>query len=87
MSRYVVVKENRKFVFGWDPPLKTFFFQVHDKTLPEDERIIFWVGGESLNGSSSIYEVEDLARIAREQGFAIPVNTRVELYLDKDEGR
>jgi len=39
MSRHVV-REDEAFqvVIGWDPPLQTFFVQVHDQTEPDEEK-------------------------------------------------
>lgn len=90
MSRHVVVQEekNRKFVYGWDQHLMSFFLQVRDLTIPEDDEeerdpIIVWLGG----AGSIMYEVEDLVRAARKNGLDIPYETRVELYGEKDDGR
>jgi hypothetical protein len=29
---------------GWDNPLETFFGQVYDRSKPEAEQIIYWIG-------------------------------------------
>lgn len=88
MSQHIVVKneESKKFVFGWDQPLQSFFLQVHDLAIVDDEdepdQIILWLGGTG----SIMYEVEDLVRAARKNGLDIPYETRVQLYGEKDDG-
>lgn len=91
MSRHIVVheEENRKYVFGWDQHLMSFFLQVHDLTIPEipedDEEldpIIVWLGG----AGSIMYEVDDLYRAARKNGLEIDVSMRTTLYGEKDDG-
>ncbi len=88
MSKYAVAQGDKKFVFGWDQPLMSFYLQVHDMTRPEDDednpRIIFWAGATV---DTSMYEVEDLVRVARRQGFIIDHTMQVGLYGDKDDGR
>lgn len=48
MSRHIIIAENSpralKIVIGWDPPLQTYFAQVHDPTKNEEDEIVFWVG-------------------------------------------
>lgn len=45
MSRHLVRDDEQyKVVVGWDPPLQTFFAQVHDLSKDEEERIILWLG-------------------------------------------
>jgi hypothetical protein len=46
MSRYEWKRENLKFAIGYDKPMRTFFAQVHDESLPEKEdNCIVWLGG------------------------------------------
>jgi hypothetical protein len=80
MSQHTVVQEEKKFVFGWDQPLQSFYLQVHDTTRDEDDQIVAWQ-------SRGIYEVEELVRKARKQGLDIPYETQVKLYGEKDDGR
>lgn len=87
MSQHVVVNGDKKYVFGWDQPLQTFYLQVHDMTRPEDDetnpRIIFWAGATV---DTQMYEVEDLVRVARRQGLRIDHIMQVKLYGEKDYG-
>jgi hypothetical protein len=84
MSQYVVRKESRKFVFGWDQPLQSFFLQVHDEHRAEDDQIIAWLGATS---ETEMYEVEQLTEVAMQYGLYIDHPMRIELYEDKDDGR
>lgn len=72
-------------MFGWDQMLQSFFLQVHDLTIPEeDDRIVVWLGGAN---NSIMYEVDDLVREAKKNGLDIPHETQVKLYGEKDDGR
>jgi len=74
-----------KFVFGWDQPLQSFFFQVHDGFIAdEDSNPIIWVGATQ---DTKMYEVEDLVREAQKHGLVIDHATQVKLYGEKDDGR
>ena len=86
MSQHIVLSENgsRKYVFGWDQPLQSFFLQVHDLTRPEDEQIKVWLGADP---ASQMYEVEHLVQVAMEHDLDIPYRIEVELYGEKDDGR
>ena len=43
MSQYIVREDQEfKVVIGWDPPLQTFFAQVHDLSKDEEEQIVLW---------------------------------------------
>jgi hypothetical protein len=83
VSQHVVVQEEKKFVFGWDQPLMSFFLQVHDTTRPEDDQIVAWLGADR---DTTMYEVGDLVREARKRGLLIEHPMRVQLYREKDEG-
>lgn len=83
MSKHIVDTVDFKFVFGWDQPLMTFYFQKHDKNLVEsDENPIVWKGIKY----QEIYEVDDLVNIAKRNGYYIPHDMQVKLYGEKDEG-
>lgn len=84
MSRYIVDRDDKKFVFGWDPPLGTYFLQVHDKNRPEDDTMVFWVGAER---ASTMKEVDDLVFAALENGLQIHRRIQIKLYRDKEDGR
>lgn len=83
MSQHVVTQDNKKWVFGWDPPLMSFYLQVHDMTLDEEENPIIWLGALP---ETSMYEVEDLVRAARMTGLIITQTTQTALYGEKDDG-
>jgi hypothetical protein len=87
MSQHIVLQGEKKFVFGWDQPLMSFYLQVHDMTRPEDDednpRIIFWAGATV---DTKMYEVEDLVRASRGQGLIIDHVMQVALYGEKDDG-
>jgi hypothetical protein len=83
MSQHVQFSDGKKFVYGWDQPLQSFFFQVHDLSLPEDEQIIFWDGATP---DTQMYEVEELYMAAQENGLEIDSEMRVRLYGEKDDG-
>lgn len=84
MSRYEVQNGHIKWIFGWDQPLMSFFLQLHNLDLPEEERIISWAGS-TVN--DRLYEVEELVQMANQHGLDIDSQTQAALYLDKDEGR
>jgi hypothetical protein len=85
MSRHVVMsrKGDKKWIFGWDQPLQSFYLQVHDMNLPEDERIVAWLGADK---NTYMYEVEDLFQVAKMYGLAIDHTYRPVLYREKDDG-
>lgn len=84
MSQHIVVKEEKKWVFGWDQPLQSFYLQVHDTTRDEDDKIITWLGATA---DTRMYEVEELVHAANTNGLLIDHPTRVALYGEKDDGR
>lgn len=83
MSQHVVVQEEKKFVFGWDQPLMSFYLQVHDTTRAEDEQIVAWFGADQ---DTEMYEVEDLFTVAKKEGLFLDHQMRVKLYGEKDDG-
>lgn len=84
MSQHVITQESRKFVFGWDQPLQSFFLQVHDMHRAEDDQIIAWLGVDS---ETTMHEVEELTQVAMQYGLLIDHPMRIELYGEKDDGR
>jgi len=84
MSQHIVEQDNKKYVFGWDQPLMSFFLQVHDLSRPEDEQITCWLGADP---ATQMYEVEDLVKEAMKEGLDIPYRIQVELHGEKDDGR
>lgn len=46
MSRYEWTKDKYTFSIGYDRPMRTFFAQIHDESLPdEDDNCVLWLGG------------------------------------------
>jgi hypothetical protein len=86
VSRHVVINKQatKKWVFGWDQPLQSFYLQVHDLTLSEDDQIVIWLGADK---NTIMYEVEDLTIAALKHGLAIDHTYRDALYQEKDNGR
>jgi hypothetical protein len=84
MSQYEVVNENRRFVFGWDQPLSSFFLQVHHEDALEDENPIVWLGATQ---ETAMYEVDDLVGATCKHGLKIGTEMLVTLFRDKDEER
>lgn len=86
MSRYEVVAINAQrycVIVGWDNPLQTFFGQVFDLTLDEDEACVYWLGtypGHVLSVSAlkqaiSAYAnlpADTLTHLERDQAAATP---------------
>lgn len=85
VSRHIVMNKQatRKWVFGWDQPLQSFYLQVHNLELPPDDQIVAWLGATP---KSRMYEVEDLIREAKNYGLAIDSSYQPLLYREKDEG-
>lgn len=84
MSQHVVVQEVKKFVFGWDQPLQSFYLQVHEEHRSEEEQIVASLGATP---DTKMYEVEDLVHAAHREGLFIDHPLRVQLYGEKDDGR
>lgn len=86
MSQHIVLHSHtdRKWMFGWDQPLQSFFLQVHDLSVSdEDDQIVVWLGADK---DTIMYEVEDLVREAKKHGLDIPYEARLALYREKDDG-
>jgi hypothetical protein len=95
MSRHVTNKENIEVVIGWDNMLQTYFCQIKDHDVEdEEEQTLFWVP----NPPERLYEIENLRRATQSwshapspevfnlvQGFITTMATT--LYSDKDDGR
>lgn len=79
MSRHEMIHANNKWVFGWDQPLMSFFLQVHDNNLSEEENPVIWLDRD-------MYEVEDLVREAKKTGLTVSHTMQVSLYSEKDDG-
>lgn len=85
MSQHIIEKDEKKYVFGWDQPLLSFYLQVHDLTKDEDDedRIPVWLGATA---ESKMYEVGELVTAAQRYGLHIFHPVQVELYGEKDDG-
>lgn len=84
MSQYKVISEDKMFVYGWDPPTQSFFFQKHDLNRRPDEQVVVWLGGDK---ETQMRESETLVRAAETHGLKIDYEMLVKLYEDQDEGR
>ncbi len=64
---------------GWDPPLQTFFIQVHDSRVPHDEEsVVHWQGC----GYAELPTIESLAEAGR--GYTtVPEQLHLTLQEDK----
>lgn len=83
VSRHIVTNKKGRFVFGWDQMLQSFFLQLHDDRLSEEENPVVWLGADA---KTRMYEVEDLVKEAAIAGLKIDYSTRVQLYGEKDDG-
>lgn len=84
MSRHMVAQGDKRFVFGWDQPLMSFFLQVHDRTIEnKDNQIVFRAGATP---ETAMYEVEHLVQVASEHGLDIDPQMQSQLYGEKDDG-
>lgn len=85
MSQHIVERNEKKYMFGWDQMLMSFYLQVHDLTRDEDaeDKIPVWLGATA---NDVMYEVEDLVQAAAKHGLNIEYQTQVKLYGEKDDG-
>ena len=73
-----------KFVFGWDQPLQSFYLQVHDAFVAEeDANPVVWLGATA---DTRMYEVEQLVYVAVKHGLIISHKLQAELYEEKAVG-
>lgn len=80
MSRHeIALAGGRTLTVGWDPPLQTYFGQVHG---PDAEPEL-WVGTEL----HELYELDDLARAVAPHASHLTPELAVRLYRDRDENR
>jgi hypothetical protein len=85
VSRHVIMNKQgtKKWVFGWDPPLQSFYLQVHDLQLPVDNQIVAWLGADK---HTILSEVKDLTQAATSHGLRIDHTHRVALNKEKEGG-
>lgn len=74
MSQHSITHENKKWVFGWDPPLMSYFLQVHDSNLSEEENPIAWI--------NDLHNLEDLTRALKEHGIELSPGLQKWLFQD-----
>ena len=81
MSRYRATSfnPNLDLIVGWDPPLQTFFWQVFDLTVAENEDDYVTGGGQWTN---EIPTLNELNHAIKEYG---EVTTEILLALLKDQ--
>lgn len=84
MSRYELAgrKPGTTVSVGWDHPLLTYFIQVYDEAVDEEENPIVWRGGMARE----LDDLNDLLRALRPHAD-LPVALVANLYGDRDEGR
>jgi hypothetical protein len=83
VSKHEIANQYYKFVFGWDQPLQSFFLQIHNLEMDEEENPVFWYGADK---DTEMYEVEDLARAMAKHHYKLDEETKVALYREKDDG-
>ena len=83
MSQHQVELGEKRFVFGWDQPLQSFFLQVHDLIRGEEGDPEVWLGADK---DTTMYEIEDLVRAAQKHGLVIDRSMQTTLYGEKDDG-
>lgn len=73
---------NQSVVVGWDNPLQTYFAQVYDSNVDEDENPVLWLG--AMPGRE-IDSVADLQLKLVESGYVtcIPLNIQDQLSREK----
>lgn len=66
---------------GWDQPLRSFFGQVYDPNLAEDDNPVHWVGAEP----PWLHTVDALADAMRSYA-TLPLPLRAMLCAEKEAG-
>lgn len=84
MSRYEIAgrRSGTRVAVGWDHPLLTYFVQVHDDRLDEEENPTVWLGASVRE----LYDLDDLKRAIRPHAD-LSLELGAALYRDRDEGR
>jgi len=88
MSRHEVVDEQGAWVFGWDPPLQSFFLQRYVFNT-EDEAPGIWSGPAIWLGADKethMPKVSDLMVAAEKHGFDLKPPMRKLCFNDKKDG-
>ena len=84
MSRYEIpsIAERWEVIVGWDPPLNTFFAQVYDRSIEdEDTQLIVW---EGLDPRHPIHDIERVRRIVYPYTPQPHIPYDVEVMLTRD---
>jgi hypothetical protein len=84
MSHHIVRDDTEfKVVVGWDPPLQTFFVQVHDQTVEDEEKktIVF----EGTCPGEYVYPMEVKRRVR--DWVALDDQMLMTLYSDRELDR
>lgn len=84
MSQHVILQNDKRFVFGWDPPLGSFFLQIHDLNKDEEENPIVWLGTAPEDKQLGVGVI---VQTAREHGLIINREMQGLLYEEKRENR
>lgn len=84
MSRHKIENEKGEWFFGWDQPLMSFYLQLYEPNVEEDDNPTIWLGATV---QTRMYEVDTLVRNAATRGLVIPHDMQVTLYGDKDDGK
>lgn len=75
--------EDIKWVFGWDPPLRSFYLQKHDALVENpDENPVLWLGS---NANNQLVDIEDLMEAAQKLGCEIDFDTKMFLILEQHD--
>ncbi len=83
MSRHEIKNEVGLFAFGWDQPLQSFYLQMYDNRLPEDDNPVIWLGATT---NTRMYNVDTLVYTAKKSGLQIDYSMQIRLYREKDGG-
>lgn len=83
-SRIPANNPNQHIILGWDKPLETFFAQVYDSTVDEDENPILWLGATPGDEINSVEQLQD--RLSQSGYLSyIPPSTQLELARQQKE--
>jgi hypothetical protein len=88
VSRYTITtKEPYEVVVGWDRPLNTYFAQVYDKSIvDEDQQLIIWEMG-TPDPVHDLNQIQDIVKpyLADEHNGRIPQNVLRDLIADSEK--
>jgi len=84
MSRHEISIERGKWVVGWDQPLMSFYLQFYDDLAEDDDNPTIWLGATA---DTTMYDIEDISRVASKNGLRLGSQMLTTLYNDRDEGK